>query len=168
MKRQVIFIGVALAFLCASLPASIIHIPGNYSSIQQGINNSNDGDTVLVQPGNYIENINFNGHNIVLGSLFLITEDTSIISQTGLSANSSQYGVQFSQGEDNGCMLIGFTISKTGNSGGRLIMCRYQSNPIISHNTFKGNYLYESGGIIIYNSAPSIIGNNFIGKLFWV
>jgi hypothetical protein len=33
---------------------------------QAGINVASDGDTVLVQAGTYVENINYNGKNIVV------------------------------------------------------------------------------------------------------
>ena len=62
--------------LALSSSATIINIPADYPTIQQGIDASVDGDTVLVQPGTYVENINFNAHNIVLGSLFLGTDGT--------------------------------------------------------------------------------------------
>ena len=39
------------------LSASIINIPSDYSTIQEGINASIDGDTVLVAQGTYIENL---------------------------------------------------------------------------------------------------------------
>ncbi len=66
---------VAVAFMPAS--ATIINVPDDYPTIQEGIDASSDGDTVLVQPGTYLENINFNGHSIVVGSLFLTTADTA-------------------------------------------------------------------------------------------
>jgi hypothetical protein len=37
-------------------------------------------DTVLAQLDTYYEKINFNGHNVVLASLFLTTGDTAYIS----------------------------------------------------------------------------------------
>ena len=46
---------------------------GQYSSIQKAIDASSNSDTVLVSPGTYTENINFNGKNIVVGSLFMTT-----------------------------------------------------------------------------------------------
>ena len=39
------------------LSASIINIPSDYSTIQEGINASIDGDTVLVAQGTYVENL---------------------------------------------------------------------------------------------------------------
>ena len=74
-----------IALSAAAIHADTIDIPDDYNTIQAGIDASSDADTVLVQPGTYYENINFNGKNIVLGSLFITTQDTSYISKTVIS-----------------------------------------------------------------------------------
>ena len=56
MKR-LSFILIILLVLCVGVNAEIINIPDDFESIQGGIDASEDGDTVLVQPGEYIENI---------------------------------------------------------------------------------------------------------------
>ena len=39
------------------LSATVINVPGDYTTIQAGINASVEGDTVLVAQGNYVENL---------------------------------------------------------------------------------------------------------------
>ena len=97
--------------------ATTINVPADIDSIQGGINMAVDGDTVLVQPGTYVETINFNGKNIVVGSLTLTTGDTSYITQTIISADTSIHNytrgsvATFENGEDSTAILIGFTIT---------------------------------------------------------
>ena len=78
-----------------------IKVPQDFPSIQTAINNSQNGDTVLVFPGTYFENINFKGKNIVLGSLFLTTGDTTFVSQTIIDGNQQGCVVTFENGENS-------------------------------------------------------------------
>jgi hypothetical protein len=48
--------------------AATIRVPQDTSTIQQGINVAATGDTVLVAPGTYFENINFLGKAITVQS----------------------------------------------------------------------------------------------------
>ncbi len=131
---------VAVAFMAAS--ATIINVPDDYLTIQEGIDVSSDGDTVLVQPDTYVENINFNGHNIVLGSLFLTTGDTTYIAQTIIDGDLSGTAVIFASGEDSTAALKGFTLQNgISIEGGGGILC-YNSSPLIVCNTIRNNSTY--------------------------
>ncbi len=64
------------------LGGNVINVPGDVPNIQSGINVATDGDTVLVAPGIYTENIDFLGKNIVVASHFIIDNDFTQIQNT--------------------------------------------------------------------------------------
>lgn len=145
--------------LTAVSGATIINIPADYPTIQQGIDASNDGDTVLVQPGLYIENVDFSGQNIVLGSLFLTTRDESYIATTIIDGDSSGSVVTFDNDEDSTAILEGFTITRGNTSEGGGIFCMYAS-PVIANNIITLNIAYTYGaGIYCYYANPVISYN---------
>ena len=111
MARIFILSVMIFTFIPFVSHSTIINIPADYPTIQQGINASAHGDTVLVQPGTYVENINFYGHNIVLGSMFLTTGDTSYIATTVIDGDSLATVVVFENGEDTTAILCGCTRS---------------------------------------------------------
>ncbi|NOR43993.1 MAG: DUF1565 domain-containing protein [Candidatus Delongbacteria bacterium] len=132
-----------------------------FATIQHGINVSADTDTVLVHPGTYVENINFNGKLITLGSLFLTTSDTTYISSTIIDGNDSGRVVVFENNEDLTAILCGFTITNGLASGasweayGGGIYCNY-SSPSLKNLRILGNYANHGGGIFCNNSSPSL------------
>ncbi len=158
---------LSLLFLITALAyGTTINVPDNYPTIQSGINASINGDTVLVQPGTYIENINFNGRNIVLGSLFLIAGDTAYISQTVIDGNQSGPVVTFESWEGTTTLLTGFTITNGSSNHGGGIWC-YFSNPVIRYNIITGNQALQGGGIKCSASNVQVEHNLFSWNSNW-
>ena len=166
MKKAKVILLVLSILLCSNLLlAIIINVPDDQPTIQMGIDASADTDTVLVQPGIYIENINYNGQIITVASLFLTTQDTSYISQTIIDGNHIGSVVTFESGEDSTAVLFGLIIQNGFGWGGG-IYCS-QSNPsleniIIRNNT--GGFNTSGSGIYCIYSSPSLknvtINNN--------
>ena len=59
---------VLISFIFSQLFSATITIPVDYSTIQEGINESSNGDTVLVQPGIYYENLYINKEITVMST----------------------------------------------------------------------------------------------------
>ena len=101
MKRIILISLITASTFSSNLYGKIILIPYHYPTIQTGIDSANSGDTVLVSPGTYLENINFNGKNIVVASQYLTTNDTSYIRQTIIDGDKKGSVVTFENGEDS-------------------------------------------------------------------
>jgi hypothetical protein len=144
--------------ICLSASATIINIPDDYPTIQEGIDASTDGDTVLVQPGEYVENINFNGHNIVLGSLFLTTGDNTYIDETIINGMGNGPVVTLISNEDILTSIIGFSITYGSSNLGGGIRCRDSGVTVISNKiTYCG--AHHGGGLYFSNSSALVTGN---------
>jgi len=97
-------------------------VPADFATIQQGINASNNGDTVLVEQGTYSENINFMGKAIFVASHYIFESDSAHIYNTiidGSQPTDPDIGsvVTFNSNTDTTSCLLGFTI--TGGTGTR-------------------------------------------------
>jgi predicted outer membrane repeat protein len=141
------------------LKATTIIIPTDYGTIQEGINAASVGDTVLVEPGIYVENISFFGKNVKLASLYLTTLDTTYISQTIIDGNQSDSVVRFESMEDSTALLSGFTLTNGSNMlGGGGIFCFAFSSPTLENLIITGNTGAGGGGVMCFGYAnPRLI-----------
>ncbi len=146
------------SFLAPFVFAKTINIPANQPTIQAGINAAAKGDTVLVSPGTYNENINFRGKAITVKSS--AGPKVTIIDGGGISAV-----VIFSLKETRASVLRGFTIrnglsgTATSNYVGGGILIN-NASPTIQGNVIENNLaVYAGGGIGINLGSPLIEGN---------
>jgi hypothetical protein len=167
-KHWIILTVVLVAVWCINVHSTIRDVPQYYSTIQHAINSSDDGDTVLAQPGTYVENINFNGHSIVLASMFLMTGETGYIEQTVIDGSSSGSVITLENRETIGTIIIGFTITNGQTYSGGAGICCDNVNVYILYNRIIDNHeLYEDsggGGIYCMDSFVNIANNYFVNN----
>lgn len=150
MKRMPL---VALAcFLTSTCFSSVIQVPANQPTIQAGINAAKNGDIVLVAPGTYMENVNFNGKAITVAS-------SNGAKLTIIDGNNAAPCVTFSSGEGVKSVLEGFKITDSAGSG----VSVNSSSPTITKNIITGNAA-SSGGGIDSNFGSPVITHNTIEK----
>jgi parallel beta-helix repeat protein len=146
---------IILALSTQICNATIINVPSEQPTIQAGINAASLGDTVLVSPGLYIENIYFQGKGIVVRSVY--GADVTVIK----AANPDSATVSFVNGEPKGAKISGFTIMGGGNSG----IFSLNSSPTITNNIVTSNVSIsnnDGGGIDLNYSSYSQIRDNVI------
>ena len=111
--------------------SSVLNVPGDYPTIQAAINASSNGDTVLVAPGTYFENVTFSGKLITVQS----AQGPSV---TTIDGGGVAPVVNFSNAETSAAVLQGFTLQ---------------------HGNAPFAYGYEGAGVHITSASPTILGN---------
>ena len=183
---KLISIGLFVCIFTATAFAADLTVPTGYPTIQEAIDAAVSGaDTVLVSPGTYIENINFNGKDIVLTST-----DPNNPAVTIIDGNAAGSVVTFAGTETSACELRGFTITNgigtLTNSifryGGGIYGGDYPNltQATITHCTITGNTatsetsIYGNGGglafcagLITHCMITGNMANDFGGGLHW-
>ena len=77
-----------------------------FNTIQRGVDAAWNGDTVIVYPGTYEGNIDFNDKSIVLASRILESGDTTYVDSTIIEGI-----VTIGNAVDSSAFLVGFTIT---------------------------------------------------------
>ncbi|MDP6529466.1 MAG: right-handed parallel beta-helix repeat-containing protein [Gemmatimonadota bacterium] len=96
---------VVLGLLPLAASAATLHVPADYPAIQDAIEHAEFGDTVLVEPGTYQENL-FLKDGLIVKSV--AGPDETIITYGGPSKNEA---VVLAQSCSNSTQLIGFTVT---------------------------------------------------------
>ena len=143
-----------------SLNAGTLRVPADYSTIQSAINAAANGDTVLVSPGIYFENINYRGKGITVASHYILDSDVGHIFTTIID------GGQPVHPDTGSCVLITSPTSSTaGDTSAALIGFTLQNGSgtrwLDEHGA---GYYREGGGILVANLSSRIMYNRIIGN----
>jgi hypothetical protein len=168
-----------MAFCAAELfpnsaqAGDVLRVPEDYATIQGAINAAQTGDTVLVSPGTYTENLTIAGKNITLASEFQTSGNPNLINETIIDGGGETViTIEEDAGPDT--TIVGFTI-QNGNDGIRAMAhMRVLNNRItqtkdgidseggggeIRENTFENN---GDDGIDFDGASSGLIVDNII------
>ncbi len=138
-----------------------------FETIQEGIDGASEGDTVLVGPRTYVENVRFRGANIVLRSTDPL--DPMVVANTVIDGDQSGSVVTFPGAESARCVIAGFTIrngkaSFGGGISGSPAPWRGDegsSCPTIRNNIITANEAHGGGGLCY---CHGLIASNVISR----
>jgi hypothetical protein len=140
--------------------AKSIRVPEQFVNIQDAINFSNHGDTVIVEPGIYKQSINLMGKRVIVKSAGYGTRD--IASSAVLDGDGNGPVVTFNSGESNLSVLQGFTIinGDAENTNGGAILITNGSRPVIRDCVIRDNKAAYGGAIAVSKQSSPLIENN--------
>lgn len=177
MKK--ILLSLALLMLLGQTFATILRVSGDgtqdYLLIQTAIAQSCDGDTVLVYPGRYMENLSMMGKNITLASLELTTGNQEYKHSTTIDGNQAGSVIIIQNGESN-VTIRGFTITNgsgwssgnTNNSlGGGIQIGGLSGNRNVSliNNVICKNKSDSGGGVFISTANVLLSGTSIFNNV---
>lgn len=155
-------------------------VPDLYATIQAAIDAATHGDVVLVNPGEYIENIDFSGKAIRIMS-------RSGPDMTVINGNQAGSTVTFAMDETQASILDGFSVINgnavngggilcdatspqifnsiiTGNTAtyGAGLHCSAGASPAVINNLVTANSADFGGGFSVYSATPIITNNTVV------
>ncbi|MAE68904.1 MAG: hypothetical protein CME06_00385 [Gemmatimonadetes bacterium] len=151
--------------------ARTLDVPGDSETIAGAMDAAASGDTVLVHPGTYVEQLTFDAKGIVVTGTDPL--DTLVVAATVVDGASQGTVVSFIDGADRSSVLQGLLI--TGGTGQRLILdphwspswaaggiyCEADTSPWIRDCIIRGNSVMVypwsiGGGVFCFQSSPLI------------
>lgn len=156
--RNVMFIAVLVLLSPAGIAVEI-YVPDDQPTIQDAVNHAAAGDTIIVRPGTYRENIDF------LGKAITIRSETGPHA-TVIDGRWIGSVVTFKRGEGPDSRLEEFTIENGRSLSGGGINCLNRSSPTITGNVIINNFasFYIGGGISCDDRSNPTITNNIIDR----
>jgi len=137
-----------------------------FKSIREGIDIASDGDTVMVAQGTYMENVCFDGKNIVLRSTDPL--DSDVVAKTIIDGSHAGSVITFSGTEGETCVLAGFTVQNGYAEEGGGIYGGTDDNrtrATVRNNVITANWAQYGGGL--YGCSGTIRSNIIIDNSAW-
>jgi len=155
-----ILVTVMLLLTAAAVPGATLYVPDDYWTIQEAVDASTSGDTIIVRPGVYAENVDLGGKSIVLTS-----EKGPHV--TTIDGNRVGSVVTYAKGEGPGSVLRGFTITNGYDTRAAGILCSGVDALVIAGNIIRDNEAFQyhyshGGGIYCVDSRNLVLRNNRI------
>lgn len=150
MKRSPFLIQASIAVLIFTLPVSavIINVPGDYPTIQEGIDACLDGDTVLVAAGIYSGPGN---REISTAGKAIVVMGGEGAVNTVIDGGGSYIGFQIANQEQSTTFIQGFTIRNVATG----IFCSL-TYPTVKSNIFE-NFLNYGIHVLANSGDPPIV-----------
>lgn len=182
-RRAIVFL---ITVLVVALPSAVsgaateLRVPGDFPTIQAALDAAMPGDTILVDPGTYTENLQFNGKNVRLestggpgattiqgvgGTTVDIGPGGAIVGFT-VTGGTATFGAGMSV-NGAGTVIAGnvFDGNQQGGGGFGAAIGGNNSSPVIQQNVFQNNSCdgqFLSGVVSFVNtSSPRIVNNIF-------
>lgn len=144
-----------------------LRVPQDFPTIQEAIDEARDGDTIVVDVGEYNERIDLKGKAIDLRSMD--PTDPAVVAGTIINGDGGGTVIKCVSGETSQTRIRGFTITG-GNAafpanyhgGGIRIV---NSSPHIEHCVLLENHAHSAGGgMHVVGGAPTILNCEFIAN----
>ncbi len=150
------FVSLVSAGLCAT-----IYVPDDQPTIQDAIDAAMmSGDEIIVRPGLYVENIDFDGKAIAIRS----EQGPTVTQIHGGGPSANKEVVAFEKGEGPGSIIDGFVLLNGFGDNGGGIRCVASSPTIINNVISQCHSSFLGGGIFCQNASPRITGNTITGN----
>ncbi len=165
MKRALV-----LSVLVSGLCATTINIPSDYTTIQEGIDASVDGDTVLIAQGTYYENLILE-KEIVLASHAIYDDlDSDWLNNLTIQETIISGAQEASDPNKGSCLVIrGSGWGYSGNPRPEIMGLTFQDGTGTSMKVNDCNIIRRErsgGAILIYDAYPTIMYNRFLNNGF--
>lgn len=144
-----------LASMSSAIGATL-RVPGDHSTIQAAIDAANNGDTILVAPGTYVERITLDGKNIKL--MAETSACGTVIDGSEPDIFNQFMSVVTCEGEPATALIQGFTITGgTGSLGAGISFADGSQITVRDCIIRENNTQSFAGGVFIDDASPKLI-----------